>query len=107
MTPQPPTEPTLRKYGMTAAEWRQRLADQGGVCPICEKTPPSGRLVIDHEHVRGWKGMPPEQRRLYVRGLLCWTCNHYALARGMTVRRAANVARYLETYQARRELRTA
>lgn len=65
---------------------------------MCHRQPSSGRLVIDHEHVFGWKRMPPEERRLYVRGLLCFFCNHYYLARGLTVDKAENVVRYLKRY---------
>jgi hypothetical protein len=52
--------------------------------------------------VKGWKKMPPEQRKLYVRGLLCWTCNHYYLARGITVRRSERVTLYFQEYGVRR-----
>jgi hypothetical protein len=55
-----------RQYGITVLEYRQILADQGGVCSICLR-PPNGRwdtLTIDHCHATG-----------AVRGLLCGTCN--------------------------------
>ena len=29
------------------------------------------RLAVDHKHALGFKDMPPEQKRLHVRGLLC------------------------------------
>ncbi len=83
---------------MTRRDWLALLNFQGGVCPVCEKAPPSGRFVIDHEHVRGWAKMPPERRRGCVRGLLCWTCNRYALARGMNITRANRIAWYLRAY---------
>lgn len=97
-----PSDATLKKYGLSEAEWRGFLKRQGGVCYVCGLTPQSLRLCIDHEHVRGWKKMPPEERRLYVRGLLCWSCNHYYLARGMSVQRAERVASYLREYEARK-----
>lgn len=94
-----PSVSTLKKYGLDEADWR-RLADaQGSVCFVCKKEPSTGRLCIDHEHVKGWKKMPPEQRKLYVRGLLCWVCNHYYLGRGINIDKAKNVVRYLEQYQ--------
>ena len=55
------------------------MQKQGGVCAICKRVPPSLRLNIDHEHVKGWKKMPPEQRKQYVRGLLCFQCNRLCL----------------------------
>lgn len=97
-----PSQQTVRKYGWTTDAWLQQLNRQGWVCPICGKAPPTGKYVTDHEHVRGWVRMPDEQRRLYVRGLTCWTCNRYLLARGISVDVARNVATYLETYNARR-----
>lgn len=97
-----PSPATLKKYGLTEAEWRAILDRQGGVCFVCQKVPKSGRLCTDHEHVKNWKKMPPEQRKLYVRGLLCWTCNHYYLARGITVERSQRVTLYLQEYVVRR-----
>lgn len=91
-----PTAQTLKKYGLSASEWQQFLDAQDGACAICRKVPGSGRLCIDHEHVRGWKKMPPEQRRTYVRGLLCWTCNLYLVGRGVTVNRLRAATAYLE-----------
>jgi len=40
-----------RTYGITLAEYEQRLADQGGVCAICKKPPGKNRLSVDHDHV--------------------------------------------------------
>lgn len=70
-----PTLPTLKRYGLTAAEWLAKLDAQGGLCGICRKLPTSLTLCVDHEHVRGWKRMTPEMRKQYVRGLLCFSCN--------------------------------
>ena len=103
-----PSPPTLKKYGLTEADFVGMLMEQGWQCGVCQKVPsPSKRdgkrrLVIDHEHVRGWKDMPPEQRKLYVRGLTCWFCNHSYLGRGITVEKAEGVVRYLKAYAERR-----
>ncbi len=94
----PPKPATLKKYGLSEDAWRAILDSQGGVCFVCKRVPGTGRFCTDHEHVKNWKKMPPEQRVLYVRGLLCWTCNNYYLARGITVERAKNVVLYLENY---------
>ncbi len=98
----PPKPATPKKYGMTVESWLELLRAQGGTCYICQRVPKSGRLCVDHEHVRGWRKMPPEQRRLYVRGLCCHFCNHYYLARGITVAKAQRVVEYLASYLARR-----
>lgn len=96
-----PSKATLSKYGLSEAEWRVILERQNGVCFVCEREPSKGRLCIDHEHAKGWKKMPPEKRKLYVRGLLCWVCNHYYLGRGITIAKAQNVAKYLIEYENR------
>lgn len=96
-----PTLTTLRRYGLTEVEWRAILDRQGGACAVCRRVPTTGRLCIDHEHAKGWKKMPPDQRKLFVRGLLCWVCNHYYLGRGISIEKAVNVASYLTAYQER------
>lgn len=55
-----------RKYGITAAEFDQMLAAQGGGCAICETdvNPDSRSLAVDHCHKTG-----------KVRGILCGRCN--------------------------------
>ena len=75
---------------------------QGSVCFVCGIEPRTGRLCIDHEHVKGWKKMPPEQRKLYVRGLLCWVCNSHYLFRGITIARSQRVTEYLQRYEEKR-----
>ncbi len=50
------------RYGMTSDEYSQRIAEQDGCCFICRS--PSGKLVVDHNHITG-----------QVRGLLCVSCN--------------------------------
>jgi hypothetical protein len=83
-------------------DWLETLAGQGWQCPICEKAPASGRFVTDHEHVRLWKQMPADRRRLYVRGITCWPCNRHLLPRGMTAAKAERAAAYLARYAERR-----
>jgi hypothetical protein len=99
---QQPSLPTLKRYGLSLEDWTKIAEAQNKACFVCEKVPTKGRLCIDHEHVKGWKKMPPDQRKLYVRGLLCWVCNHYYLGRGITIPKAANVVRYLELYETRK-----
>lgn len=98
---QTPSKATLSKYGLSEPEWLVIAEKQKGACYICEKEPSTGRLCIDHEHVKGWKKMPPEKRKLYVRGLLCWVCNHYYVGRGISIFKAKNVVKYLEEYDTR------
>jgi hypothetical protein len=56
----------VRKYGITMAEFEERLVQQGGVCAICAGPPngPGVRFHVDHDH-----------KTKKVRGLLCARCN--------------------------------
>lgn len=76
-------------------------AKQGFVCYICEKLPPSRRLFIDHEHVRGFKRLPAEQRKNFVRGLVCSTCNYRILHKHATLAKLTRAVLYLQEYYAR------
>lgn len=59
----------LRKlYGITAKQYDEMLAEQGGLCYLCEQ-PPTGKhngavLHTDHDHETG-----------VVRRLICYGCN--------------------------------
>ncbi|WP_368666381.1 endonuclease VII domain-containing protein [Micromonospora sp. BL4] len=50
-----------RRYGVGQKEFDELLAEQGGVCAICERPDPEH---LDHDHRTGW-----------VRGILCFNCN--------------------------------
>lgn len=39
-----------RKYGLSAAEYDQLLANQGGGCRICHRPPKKLPLSVDHDH---------------------------------------------------------
>lgn len=98
MEARPPKPKTLKKYGLTLEAWQTILERQGGVCAVCGQLPKSFRLCVDHEHQKGWKKKPPEERAKAVRGLLCWRCNTTFVGRGITFERANNVASYLLAY---------
>lgn len=54
------------KFGITIERYEEMLAEQGGVCGICERTEriKGRRLAVDHSHESG-----------RIRGLLCSACN--------------------------------
>lgn len=56
---------------------------------------------MDHYHVKGWKRMNPDRRRLYVRGLVCFFCNRYYISKGITVEKAKNIIAYLLRWEKR------
>lgn len=93
--PKPPSAKTLAKYGLSADDWVHLLKLQGGFCAVCQE--PRKSLCVDHIHVKGWKKLPPEKRRLWVRGLLCFWCNTSYVGRGITVGRSMRVTDYLRT----------
>jgi hypothetical protein len=99
----PPTQKTLRRYGLNLADWEKLASTQGHVCAICGKLPKSGRLHIDHQHVKGWAKLPPDQRKRFVRGLICFRCNNYAVA-GNDLASAEAVVRYIVAHCARQLL---
>jgi hypothetical protein len=98
----PPSAKTLARYGIDLAEWRAILRRQGGVCAVCRRVSEKGWMCIDHEHAPGWKRMPPEQRRRYVRGILCYFCNFRYVGKCLTAEKARAVAAYLEAYEDRK-----
>jgi Recombination endonuclease VII len=52
------------RYGLSLADFRAKLAEQGGVCAICGSDPEYARLCVDHNHTTN-----------QVRDLLCHKCN--------------------------------
>lgn len=98
----PPGAATLRRYGLTVDDWLALLAGQGWRCPVCQKRA-GVRWNTDHDHVPGWKQKPPDERRRYVRGVLCAYCNHRRVNSRMSAAEAARIAAYLAAYEARRD----
>lgn len=97
-----PAQKTLDKYGLSEEEWLAILHRQGDVCVICGIQPSTGRFYTDHEHIKGWKNMPPEERKKYVRGILCYIDNLKILTRGVSIQRLRSAADYLERYETRK-----
>jgi len=97
---EPPSQSTLMKYGISRMDWLTMLARQGWKCAICRRI--RGRWNIDHEHIPGWSKLAPEERKIYVRGVLCWYCNKEIVPSNLTARDAKNMSTYLAKYEARR-----
>lgn len=97
-----PTVSTLKKYGLVLDDWPRLLAEAGHQCPICRRRWPEVRLVIDHEHVERWRFLVPEERRKFVRGVVCVRCNMRFLVPGMTASIAVRMGTYLIQYGQRR-----
>jgi DNA-directed RNA polymerase subunit RPC12/RpoP len=98
----PPGPATLRKYGITADEWLALMRAQGWRCPVCLKSGAAVKWNTDHDHVPGWVRRPPEERKRYVRGVLCAYCNHRRVNSRMPAVEAERIAAYLRAYETRR-----
>lgn len=92
---------TTAKYGLTVTEWLQLLEAQGWACAVCRRGK-GVQLVTDHEHVPGWKGMPAEKRKVYVRGILCAHCNYQVVHSRLSAQEAERIFKYLTRYEVRR-----
>lgn len=72
-------------YGITSAEYAERLAAQGGGCAVCGVTEHEfGSLHVDHDHATG-----------EVRGILCVRCNHMVGLAKDSVSTLVSAAAYL------------
>lgn len=90
---------TLKRYGLTMADWRALLKKQNGVCALCLTVPKCKMLCVDHEHIRGFRKMKPVDRRKFVRGLLCAHCNHRLVNRYITLAVIKSIESYLQRYE--------
>jgi len=61
-------------YGISLEEYQAQAKRQNYKCYICQKIKP---LVVDHIHVKDYKKLPLEEKRKYVRLLLCTYCNKW------------------------------
>ena len=58
------------RYGITLAEYEERLAAQGGGCAVCGGKPLTKvPLAVDHRHDNG-----------FIRGILCYRCSSFVAA---------------------------
>lgn len=114
-----PSVATLRRYGLSVDDWWDMARRQNITCPVCQQSFGDRLLVVDHEHVKGWRArkrklksgrrraakdqrvMTPEQRRQHVRGILHAWCNGYVRA-WLTLERAESIVRYLREHERRR-----
>lgn len=87
-----------RKYGISNEDFENLSRAQGGSCFICGALPKSRNLHVDHVHVKGYKKLPPGEKILYVRGLLCFQCNKLLMGRGMTREKAKRIVEYLSRF---------
>lgn len=66
-----------KTYGISLKEFNAKLKDQGGCaiknCPIGRIK--NGVLCQDHVHIKGFKKMKPDEKKKYLRGIVCFLHN--------------------------------
>lgn len=97
----------VRTYGITSVEYEAMLKGQGGGCYICGKQPKEEqrRLSVDHLHSKDEKKRNPREKRAFVRGLLCWSCNAAIGKFKDNVTHLRKAAEYLEVWPAQQYLK--
>ena len=68
----------MDNYGITEEDYKEMYRFRGGLCDICQRK--YDVLNIDHRHILKFKKLPPEKKKLEVRGLACFRCNKFTLA---------------------------
>jgi hypothetical protein len=94
-----PSKQTIKKYGLTLKEWNNIADSQNQVCYICLKLPPARILCVDHLHIKGFKKMKPEDKKKYVRGLLCRYCNLRVASKAINLEKAIRLVAYLQAFE--------
>lgn len=96
-----PITKTLNRYGLTEYEWLFLFNSQGWKCGCCRKDRQTWN--IDHEHVPKWSRLEPEERKKYVRGILCWRCNKTVVGSRLSAADGRAIYQYLRAYELRRD----
>lgn len=67
----------MHQYGLTLEDKQRMYAEQDGKCAICKEPMSfSGQgCNVDHEHVDNFKTLSKENKKKYIRGLLCFKHN--------------------------------
>lgn len=90
-----------RMYGLTESDYLRMLAEQGGGCAACRRSPePNELFCVDHDHAStiARKVMDPRD----IRGILCNPCNRGLGFFRENATALRNAAVYLETHQRRK-----
>jgi hypothetical protein len=91
---------TLRNsFGITLDEYNEMFEARNGCCEICGRHQShfTKALNVDHFHAKGYSKMKPDQRKRFIRGLLCGFCNRgFYKENPETLRKAAE---YFERFE--------
>lgn len=80
-----------RVYGITCDQYDEMMRRQDRRCAICGRPFTGRRAYVDHDHATH-----------RVRGLLCFTCNRYKVAKNDALSAQAVVAYLLSDFDGRR-----
>ena len=65
-------------YGISLEGKKKMYEDQNKCCDSCNRPYSIDELQVDHKHIPGYKQLDAEEKRKYVRSLLCRACNSCA-----------------------------
>lgn len=95
-----------RTYSITPQQYNDILAEQNGLCPICNHAKGiSRRLAVDHDHTKCESHPSNEGCPICIRGLLCSFCNYMVLGR-LDLAALERAVDYLKNPPAQRVLST-
>lgn len=88
----------LTKFGITMKEKNELFNTQDGKCAICLKNIDIKTANTDHEHIEDYNNLPQDEKKQYVRGLLCRCCNLSKVGSN-TLETAIRVVEYLQRHK--------
>jgi|WetSurSiteA1Bulk_404760.scaffolds.fasta_scaffold00089_5 hypothetical protein len=67
----------IKLFGITIDEYYHMFDSQNGRCAVCGRPQSecSRAFAVDHIHIDGYEKFSIQEKRKYVRGLLCVSCN--------------------------------
>lgn len=67
----------MKIFGITVDEYYRMFDSQNGKCAVCGRPQSecSRAFAVDHIHMTGYENLSSTEKKKYVRGLLCISCN--------------------------------
>ena len=87
-----------KKFGLNEEEYLEYFKKQNNKCAMCKVKnihPFTQHTHVDHKHIEGYKDLPQEEKKKYIRGVLCQQCN---LGLGQYERYHILAREFLNTY---------
>ncbi len=91
------------KFGISLEEFDVLFLQQQSKCKACKSTEHNGRnWSVDHEHIEGYADLPSNDKKKYIRGILCHPCNAGLGLFKNSIEKLESAIQYLKDYQARK-----